>query len=67
METTLPSPCPANGRTRREDMKELLDLICRRVPNARELMLSALRNTSQYALWSREPSAAPEQADLSLE
>lgn len=45
------SPCPANGRTRREDMKELLDLICRRVPNARELMLSALRNTDQYGLW----------------
>ena len=45
------SPCPANGRTKREDMKELLDLICRRVPNARELMLSALRNTEQYGLW----------------
>lgn len=45
------SPCPANDRTRREDMKELLDLICRRVPNARELMLSALRNTDQYGLW----------------
>lgn len=45
------SPCPANGRTKREDMKDLLDLICRRVPNARELMLSALRNTEQYDLW----------------
>ena len=45
------SPCPANGRTSREDAKELLDLLCRRVPNARELMLSALRNTEQYGLW----------------
>lgn len=45
------SPCPANGRTKRENMKDLLDLICRRVPNARELMLSALRNTEQYGLW----------------
>ena len=45
------SPSPANGRTKREDMKDLLDLICRRVPNARELMLSALRNTEQYGLW----------------
>ena len=45
------SPCPANGRTKREDMKDLLDLICRRVPNARELMLSALRTTEQYGLW----------------
>ena len=45
------SPCPANGNTEREDMKELLDSLCRRYPNARELMLSALRNTKQYGLW----------------
>lgn len=47
----VPSPCPANGHTRRQDMKELLDFVCRRVPNAREQMLSALRNTGQYGLW----------------
>lgn len=49
----VPSPCPADGCTKREDMKELIDLICRRVPNARELMLSALRNTDQYSLWQK--------------
>lgn len=46
------SPCPADGYTKRQDMKELLDYICRKIPNAREQMLSALRNKEQYGLWS---------------
>jgi hypothetical protein len=32
-------------------MKELLDYICRKIPNARDQMLSALRNKEQYGLW----------------
>ncbi len=47
------SPCPANGNTQREEMKLLLDALCKRYPNARELMLSALRNEAQYGLWER--------------
>lgn len=47
------SPCPVNGETRRKDMKLLLDDICRKIPNAREQMLSALMNSSQYGLWDR--------------
>lgn len=49
----LASSCPANGNTQREEMKELLDALCRRYPNARELMLSALQNEAQYGLWDR--------------
>ncbi len=45
------SPCPADGYTKRQDMKELLDYICRKIPNARDQMLSALRNKEQYGLW----------------
>ena len=45
------SPCPADGYTKRQVMKELLDYICRKIPNAREQMLSALRNKEQYGLW----------------
>lgn len=45
------STCPANGYTRREDMKKLLDHITKTIPNARELMLSALQNEEQYGLW----------------
>lgn len=47
------SPCPANGRTKRQEVKELLDQLCKRYPNARELMLSALQNEAQYALWGK--------------
>lgn len=47
------SPCPANGETRRAEMKEMLDELCRRHPDAREQMLSALVNCDQYSLWER--------------
>lgn len=45
------SPCPVNGETRRAEMKQLLDALCRKYPNAREQLLSALKNESQYGLW----------------
>ena len=54
------SPCPANGNTQREEMKQLLDELCKRYPNARELMLSALRNEEQYGLWEKNGSAKGE-------
>ena len=47
----ISSPCPANGYTKREEMKQILDDICKKIPNARELMLSALQNKEQYGLW----------------
>lgn len=47
------SPCPANGRTKREDVRELIDMIETRYPDVREYMLSALRNEEQYGLWSK--------------
>lgn len=47
----IKSPCPANGYTEREEMKHLLDTLCKKYPAARERMLSALRNPAQYGLW----------------
>lgn len=49
----VPSPCPADGKTRRAEMKGLLDELCRRYPDARARLLSALQNEKQYGLWSR--------------
>ena len=49
----VPSPCPANGRTKRDDVRDLLNEICRRKPGARELLLSALQNEAQYGLWEK--------------
>ena len=47
------SPCPANGETKRTEMKKLLDDLCKRYPRAREYMLNALRNSEQYGLWDK--------------
>ena len=49
----VPSPCPANGYTKREEMKELLRYLCKRIPNAKEQLLSALQNEAQYGLWNK--------------
>mgnify|MGYP002411271497 FL=1 len=49
----IPSPCPANGHTKRDEIEALLDGICKKVPNARELMLSAPQNEAQYGLWNK--------------
>ncbi len=49
----VPSPCPANGYTKRQDMKDLLTKLAKNIPNVRELMLSALQNEAQYGLWNR--------------
>ncbi|MDD3411752.1 MAG: ATP-binding protein, partial [Eubacteriales bacterium] len=35
----LKNPCPANGHTKRQEMKELLADLCRRYPQANEKML----------------------------
>ena len=45
------SPCPADGATARQEMKELLAALCRSHPEARDRILSALRDTKQYGLW----------------
>ncbi|MBE5774271.1 MAG: tRNA 2-thiocytidine(32) synthetase TtcA [Clostridiales bacterium] len=55
------SPCPVNGATRREDMKLILDDICRKIPKAREQMLSALVNCESYELWDRNRPARAEE------
>jgi tRNA 2-thiocytidine biosynthesis protein TtcA len=48
------NPCPADGHTTRQEMKELLSALSRRYPRAREYLLTALRDDSRYGLWNRE-------------
>lgn len=47
------NPCPANGSTKREEIKKLLADICASSPDAREKMLTALKNTQHYSLWNK--------------
>jgi len=51
----LHNDCPANGHTKRQEMKELLHELAKRYPHLEETMLSALKNDEQYSLWEREP------------
>ncbi len=48
------NPCPANGSTKRQEMKELLAELGKRYPNLEETMLSALKNDQQYSLWEKD-------------
>lgn len=49
----LQNPCPANGHTKRQEMKELLAELAKRYPEVKERMLEALRNDRQYGLWEK--------------
>ncbi len=49
----VPSPCPANGLTSRQEMKDLLAALCRVRTEARETLARALYNDDQYALWPK--------------
>ena len=46
------SPCPVNGKTSRNEMKELMNKLRRLYPDASERILHALRQES-YDLWQR--------------
>lgn len=50
----LNNPCPANGHTKRQEMKELIAELAKRYPALQESMLNALRNDKQYGLWEKE-------------
>ncbi len=50
----IPSPCPANGHTARQEAKDLIKSLAKTHPNLETLMLSALRNTAQYGLWDQK-------------
>lgn len=45
------NPCPADGHTKRQTMKDFMNILCEHFPNAKEIMLSALKNKSRYKLW----------------
>ena len=51
------SPCPADGNTRREEMKELMRRLRRLYPDANERFLHALQQ-DRYDLWQKEDSGS---------
>ena len=49
----LHNPCPANGNTKRQEMKELVEELEKRYPNIKDSMLTALQNDDKYQLWEK--------------
>ena len=62
------NPCPADGNSKREEIKELIAFLCKTYPHLKDYMLSALQNTAQYGLWDQKqaggaPAVPPQQPD----
>ena len=62
------NPCPADGNSKREEIKELIASLCNTYPHLKDYMLSALQNTAQYGLWDQKqaggaPAVPPQQPD----
>ncbi len=47
------NPCPANGNTKREFIKEFFTQLTHQMPNVKQNMLTAIRNTQNYNLWDK--------------
>lgn len=60
---TLPiinSCCPANKRTKREDIKDIIKTIGKEIPNVREMMFTALIHPERYNLFDKYERQAEE-------
>lgn len=47
----IKSPCPADGKTKRQDMKELVKYLEGMRENATKYIMQAIKNTDNYNLW----------------
>ena len=62
----MKSPCPSDGFTTREDVKNLLDDLYKKYPTAKENFLEMLTNYEQEDLWGKELFYKIEGTTLSL-
>ena len=49
----LPANCDIAGHTKREEAKEIIQYLCKIVPDADIKMMHAIMNTDKYGLWDR--------------
>ena len=54
------NPCPADGNSKREEIKQLIATLCKTYPYLKDYMLSALQNTAQYGLWDQKQAGLVE-------
>lgn len=48
------SPCPMDKQTKREDIKELIELLQKRNPNIKKSLVAAMRNEAQFNLFANK-------------
>lgn len=47
------APCPIDGKTSRQDIKELIKELSKKFPDLHEKLLHAIDNTEKYNLWDK--------------
>ena len=50
----IKNPCPANGNTKRQYMKELTYTLEKDIPKVKDRLLGCLNNTNQINLWDKD-------------
>jgi len=55
------NPCPADGNSKREEIKQLIRALSKDYPQIKDYMLAALRNTDQYGLWDVVQAGRPQE------
>lgn len=48
------NPCPADGKTNRQDMKELIQNLNKQIPGFKKNLFGCLNNSSQLFIWDKE-------------
>ena len=56
------NPCPADGHSKREEIKQLIATLSKTYPHLKDYLLSALQNTRQYGLWDIKQAGVPDDA-----
>ncbi len=53
------NPCPADGVTKRHDVKELIKTLAHDNPHVKKSLLTAISNTEKYDLWDKRTTLRP--------
>lgn len=59
----IPNPCPANGHTKRQEMKELVNMLAKTYPDIRNKFLSALGNVEVEHFWIKKADKKDKEGD----
>ena len=50
----IENPCPADGKTKREDIKTLIRELDKKIPSFKKNLFKSLKNSEQLFIWDSE-------------